>query len=416
MIRRVLSAGIARFLGALFGFGLSVVVGRNLGAAGAGQFFLAVTIVTLISQVTRFGFPYHLMRLGAVCRDQGSLGPLRPVYVRSLGLATLFATAVGLGMGLGSGWIATHLIQKPDMASLVTVFAVTLVPFTVLWVNAGLFKGIGSAEIANLIEAGMLPALAVGLLLLIGIGDPHGAAIVYLAASAAGAVGSTALVFWKLRHGRPDPATPVDLGMGYGLGTTVVAVTGYLILWLPFMILGRVASDEALGAFSVAQRTVMVIGMVNVVINSVYLPSFSAAHAAGDVRRIRRALRTTALFMVAGTAPFVAAIFVAPHMVLKIFGAGFESGAGPLMILTAASFVSMFFGPADEVLLMFGDTRSLRRITYAVLAVEALAAIALIPSYPLTGAAVITGIALVARRVGSWIIVQTHVRKMAATR
>lgn len=413
MFHRVVFSGLARGAGAAFGFGLSVIIGRRLGPIGAGHFFLGMTVMTLLSQVTRFGYPYHLLRHGSVYWTRAELTRLRGLYVRSLVTPLVLSLAAGGLMWILSGWLAADVFRKPELESVFRGFAVALVPFTTLWINAGLFKSIKMPEVANLTEAGFLPFAVVILLLLLGVRDADGSAIAYLAAASAVALATTLAAIRKLtrRKGTATSGGSVPNGLSYGFATTVVAVCNYLILWAPFILLGRVADGAVAGAYSAAQRTVMLLSLVNVVVNSVYLPVFSTAHAVRDPKTLRRTYRVSTAIMVAGTAPLGLIVFAMPQTVLGIFGAGFETGAVALQVLVVGYVVSMLFGPADEMMLMFGDTRELRTIAFVVLGAEAILAVLLIPPGQAVAAAAITGGAFVARRLlAAWCVRRTIAR------
>ena len=156
----------------------------------------------------------------------------------------------------------------------------------------------------------------------------------------------------------------------------------------------------------------MVVGMVTVVVNSIYLPQFARTYARLDPRGIRKALRNSVLLTVGGAGLPVLVMAVLPAQVLMLFGRDFTAAALPLQILAGCYFLSLLFGPTDEVLLMFGSTAVLRNIGVLVLAGELILIVLWIPSGLGVAAAWITGGSLFVRRLLTWIWVKKAIHGM----
>lgn len=407
MIRRVLASGAARGAGAAAGLLLSIVVARLVGVGGAGQFFYALTIIGLISKVTRWGYAFHILRFAAGPGEPGGQRRQLVVAQRAVLVVTAFSLLGGIGLALSGLGPLANLVAGPVGRENVGIFAAALTPFTLVWIYAAYYKAVRRPEWANFYESGVVPLLTVIFALSFGVTTTWQLGVAYLAAGIAVAVYATAeLLRSAHRHRALTLRMPgLTWGLRFGLATTVVAVSNYLVQYAPFLALGQYASPDVVGGFSVAQRVVQVVNMIPLVVCSVYLPGFARAWEAGDFRLLRRMYRNTILFMVAGTAPLVAAIAIRPDLVMRLFGEGFDVGQMPLVILALGYFASMFLGPSEEILLMFGRAGSLRNIALGTLVAEWILVLVVVPRFLGEGAAAVTVVAFVARRLLAAVVV-----------
>jgi O-antigen/teichoic acid export membrane protein len=194
----------------------------------------------------------------------------------------------------------------------------------------------------------------------------------------------------------------------------VVAVSNYLVQYAPFLVLGRFASDDMLGSFGAAQRVVMAVNMLNLVVGSVYFPHFAEAWRQGATAKLRRMYRTTVLIQVLGSLPVLVLILARPTWVLGAFGEGFAAGVPALLVLSVGYWLSMFLGPSEGALLMFGEADSLRNAAFWVLLVELVAVFWLVPRHLDVATAAITAAAYLARRLWARLLVARSLRRLAA--
>ena len=92
----------------------------------------------------------------------------------------------------------------------------------------------------------LCPTVMILLLVSLGLSSVRAAPCVYLGASCLMALGSTVWVLMILRKspGNIDSVGDTPGGWRYGFSATMTVVSSFLELWVPFLVLGRVAPDE----------------------------------------------------------------------------------------------------------------------------------------------------------------------------
>ena len=99
-LRRLARGGALNLVGyvvsGVLAFALAVVVTRLVGARGAGIFFAAVAVFTILSNITELGADTGAVRFIARLREQGRFGDLRPLVWIALVPSVAVATLAGI--------------------------------------------------------------------------------------------------------------------------------------------------------------------------------------------------------------------------------------------------------------------------------------------------------------------------------
>jgi O-antigen/teichoic acid export membrane protein len=178
--------------------------------------------------------------------------------------------------------------------------------------------------------------------------------------------------------------------------------SAYLSSFTDVLVLSFFVSPAEIAIYFAATRIIQVVNLVPfaAMVGTAHL--FSAAHARADHDELKRLVRHVSIstFLVAGMA--VALILVIGDWMLALFGAGFSAGYLPLAILAAGVVARVAAGPGEDILNMTGHG-GLSASTYlAIMAVGIPLNVALIIPFGVTGAALATSIALIARAVWLW--------------
>lgn len=367
---------------------LQVVLARALGPVEFGAFSFAIAFLGICLIFAKCGLDTALVRLVAACQAAGDAAGLRG----AVRFATRFAPIAGACVGI----VAAALMMATGGAPvplLVIGLAAAIVPVAARSeLNAAALRGFrrlgaaltGDGIVRPLVTLGALAALwamapawltAAGALTVFGIGT------------------CVSAFFSSTVLGRHVPAgsAPVSREQARGwllLGMSLMIANGSLVTMyaLDALLLGVLRTPVEAGFFSVAARIAL---FVLFVMNAAQLAAAPRLAAARDDRlRLRTLVRhVNQLSVVAGIA--VAALFLlAAEPLLALFGTEFVAGAPALRILVLAQLINVMTGPTGVLLSMTGRER-----TYAVLLVSGLGlqlvlALALIPRFGLSGAAV----------------------------
>ena len=141
------SALAIRLFGTAIGFFVSVLIARLLGPNGAGVYFLAISVVTILSTVGRVGFDNTVVRFVAAHASQSEWSDV--LYTCRIALITVSVASLLLGLTLlvGAEWISATLFNKPFMETPLRIASVAVLPLSFSMILAEVLREIGRAHV-----------------------------------------------------------------------------------------------------------------------------------------------------------------------------------------------------------------------------------------------------------------------------
>jgi O-antigen/teichoic acid export membrane protein len=377
-------------------FGLYVVVGRLLGPAGAGTYFLALTITTIAAVLGRVGLDTTLLRFTAANASVGDWVAVKGVYRKSLGIAMAAAGTTALLIVAGAHSSAAKLFGDAAVAGPLAVMSLSVVPLALLTLHGQSLQGLRRIRDANLVNGVGVPLLSlVGVLLLVPRWGVLGAAWAHVAACCA----TFAVSIWMWRRATPQLAPlaghiATDELLQSSIPMFWVSALQLVIAWASTLSLGFWASAADVGTFGVANRTATLTSFVLIAINSIAAPKFAALYRLGDMATLGRIARNSTKLMAGLAAPVLATFVIFPRQVLGLFGDGFSGSPQVLSILALGQFVNVITGSVGYLLTMCGYER-LQRNNFALCAALSVALnVLLVPRMGAMGAAIATSTTL----------------------
>jgi O-antigen/teichoic acid export membrane protein len=390
-------------LNALFGFVLGVVVTRGLEASGAGVFFEAIALFTILATVAQLGANAGLVRMlpRYLALDRGAdlRGCIRvalsPVVVAGSMLAgLLFGLAPQLADLLSRGIDSSSLsVSLRALAPFLPLAAATTVA---LAGTRALGSMVPYVAIESIGKAAIRPVLVV-IVLAGGLGS-LAVALAWALPILAGLVGAVLWLVVLLRRAEQGQAHSTRAATAtrnlaadfwrFAAFRGVAAILQILILWLGILFVGALASSREAGIYGAASRYVTVGGFVLQAVLLVIGPQISGLLARGSLERAANVYQASTVWLTALSFPLYLSLAVFAPLALSIFGPEFESGTVALVILSLAMLVNMATGPVSVVLLMAGKSSWNLANNAAAVAVNIVLNVLLIPGFGITGAAV----------------------------
>ncbi len=403
-------AFLARGLGAALAFGVGVAVTRALGPAGAGIYFLAVTLATIASVLGRLGLDQLLVRRIAAARAAQSHGRLRGVGRAGPMLAATVSTAVSVALFALAPLLEERLFHMQGLATTVRAIAVGVLPLSLVTVYGECLRGFGRTGTSQLVQIALPPAATLALLAialpLLGR-TPSAAAWAFVGGSALAAL--VAAATWR------RAVAPLSLAKPEGSARELaraafpflgVSLLSLALAWISMLALALRGDAAEVGLFAVAYRTATVTSLILVAVNAAAAPRFAEMAAHSDRAALGRGARQAALLTSAFALPLLVAFWVAPGGILSLFGPGFEQGATVLAILATGQFVNVLTGSVGELLMMSGHERVLRAALCAAVALSLALHALLVPAIGVVGAALANAITLAALNVSALVLVR----------
>ena len=393
VVRGTALAFVLKVLGAGLAFGFNVAVARLLGAEGAGLYFLALSVTAIGSVIGRVGLDSALLRFVAAHATQGEWGKVKGVYVLGMQIAVAASGAVTLIVFLASPWMAVALFNKPELADPLRWMSLSILPFTLLNLQAESLKGLKSIRDAMVVQGVGVPL--VGLLLIVPLAQSSGVlgiSLAYLTGTSVVAV----LGIWAWRrtvagHMADSIFFPFkELWTSCRSLFLVSVLNGAILPWTPLFLLGIWELSAEVGVFGAALRVAILVSFFLVAINNVAAPKFASLYARGEVEALGKVARRSALFLTILASPVLLTMIFAGGWVMSLYGKGFSEGGVVLAILAFGQIVNAACGPVGCLLTMSGNEKKLRNGTVITLVLQLVLCVALIPWFGIEGAAVAT--------------------------
>lgn len=389
--------------------GLYIIAARSLGVHDAGLFFLCLTWIGLASTFARLGLERavtrHVAAELAVGQGRAAGRALRTGLIWT-GLA---AAAIALLTAAMAGPVSQLLFGAPDLETPLRLSALALVPQTLTITIGSALAGLKRGVAAQFVQNALWPVLTLAALLA-GVGDLDALVLALSGALALSALAGMVLLA-RDRHRFADRPTPAE-EHAETLPTLwhtarplfVVELVQVSLASLPVLALGMFVDAASVGAFSVANRISMLVWVVIISIGTFAAPNYAELHRRGEMARLKAMNRGVMLSVAALGLPLVTVMMAVPDRLLGLVGEGFGSGATALCILAAGQMVNCLLACQDIRLAMTGRGDVLRRLNLLQLATCAALGAILIPAFGMTGAALVTAVAVAQGAIGTSLV------------
>jgi O-antigen/teichoic acid export membrane protein len=409
-LRRLARGGTLNLVGfvlsGLFAFALAIVVTRLVGARGAGTFFAAVAVFTIVSNITELGADTGIVRYVARLREQGRGSELASLMRIALIPAAVLATVAGAATVIWAVPLA-DVFSRSDPAEVATylrVFGWCIPLATISTIALAGTRGFGSMRAFVAIDSISVPALKPTLILVAAIGGvtTTGLALGWAIPEALACVVSV-LVLWRMvRRDRPSQgAAPADEGSlaaafwRFSAPRGVAAAFQITIIWFDLLLLSHFRAASEVGVYGAASRAVTFGTFALQAIRLAIAPQISRLLARGDRTGAQTVYQTATWWLIVASWPVFLVFAVFGPLLLGVFGTGFDQGATALAILSVAMLVNLGTGNVTVVLLMGGKSSWNLVNTAIALALNIGLNLLLIPRYGIEGSAIAWAVSII---------------------
>jgi O-antigen/teichoic acid export membrane protein len=365
MLVKAAIAGLAKGVAAIVGITLTAILARVLGADEAGLFFLGLSLLMGLSVVFRLGLDDLVLRamgaeyLSVACQSKLNTGLIWIVLATvPFSLVTfLFADAISVAV-----------FKKPEFAVVLEYCMLALPATSLFMLLASAFQGVHRVVAVVVFQNLGVSVIFLTLFALLFILSPHSATAETAAAIyffSAVLVLGFGLWLW-FRQPQVQFIFPVIKNSEIWESSSKMWFVNAMSVAAPYggiLIAGAYVQSQELAYLVAAQRTASLIAFVLVVVNTVVAPSYSRLWNEGDLPAIKRLAKSSTRAMLVLALPIVIAMVLFSGVIMRFFGAGFESGAGLLVIIAVGQLINVATGSVSFLLNMTGHERDMRNVT-----------------------------------------------------
>lgn len=354
--RRVGSVLLTRGFGSIAQFCLSVALGRTLGSAGTGLFFLFSNWSFIVATIGGLGLATYVLRhVSAQGNPTGSASTLvLKAIVRASGATTL----LGIMIGAGSAVAAAATSIDPAYSVVLLYVALAACAVGILRIASDGLKATGRPLPGLICEFAFVPALTVGALIAaISFGyavDVRLAMGLYAGATYLSAV---LAVLWMTRCSSDQVTTPVSIENRELPRFWLISMINILMMSCPYLLLPLVATESEMGQFGVAHRLIALSATIVAALSSIFGPAFARCRAEGDLAGLHGLYARSRVYTFGCYLPLFAVYVAYPEKILGFFGNDFAAGTGLLVIMAAGRLVNSATGLTEHFLTMTGGER-----------------------------------------------------------
>lgn len=390
LLKFILSVAV-RALGAFSTIFLSIYLGRKLGAAESGLFFLTFTIITVLASVARLGLDNTVLRFTGSSDSNSDIKT--DVLYKSFTLTIITSTLLFISVFLFSSQIANYIFYKNELAPLLTTMSASIISislFTLVSMSLQGDRKIISAVIFLNISTNFLLIIFMSLF---EITSPVNTARVFVISSFVTLICSS--LWWHRKTHSPNGSLiPWQILFSSCLPLFVVVIMTQMIQFSGQLIGGAWLTSTEIAQLSVAQRTAMLTSFILMAVNLVVAPNFALLYKNNELKKLQTLAVKSVRIMVTISAPILVLMLFMPTKIMAIFGEGFAEGAIFLQILAIGQFINVITGSVGYLLSMSGHEKDLRNTVLMTGSFAITLSFILIPIYGAIGSAISTALAV----------------------
>jgi O-antigen/teichoic acid export membrane protein len=376
-----------------------IVLARILGANGVGEVLLAISVVKVSTQISKFGMEETLMRFIPVYVDQKDPRRLKGTIYFALKICIVISIIFVFLILLLSKFIAINLFHSTMLLKLLPVIAVAIPAGVIRDVIGGILKGYKDTYKALLPENLISPLfrLAVFLFLtLIGVSSFY-AVIAFITGEILSMILSIRFLSQRLAAVR-DAKKQCENRRVLKVAYTIILASFSMFLFsqTDILIIGMLKTTQTVGIYGIAAKLVFLGNFPSYAFGTIMPPIFSSAYASGDFDELNRVARKSIRWILSMAIPIILLLVLEGKFVLRYFyGPEFEAGYTVLLVLTAAYLISTSAGIVGLFLQMTGQHKVFMKLNIFFLLLNVILNIILVTFFGMLGAAVATAFCIV---------------------
>ena len=385
-------AFVVRIGAAIAAFLMNVFVARYLGINSSGLFFLAFSVIQIVSTIVRFGADNVILRFVGIYSAEDKWTFVRGIVYYTSVLILIFSVLVTAFILFFSKDISVYIFKKIDLEPSLFWISISIPCIAVSTIIAMALQGLRRILYSVSIQNIFIPIF---LILLILVFHPHNASkmsFFYFVASFMTLVISMILWFFVVPGGEKEFDTKLIIDNCKPLW--IVAILQQVIQYGGQFIAGIYCKPAILGQLAVAQRTSILILFVGIAINLVSAPKIAAFYSQGRMLELKNYSINITRIMILFSTPLLIFIYIFPDFILSIFGKGFTDGAWMLKILCTGQYINLLTGSVGYLLMMSGHNKEFKNITIISGIIALVLNLVLVNLYGGIGAAIAIAIAI----------------------
>lgn len=361
---------------------------RTYGAAAWGVFVTLQALVMVMTRVTILGFD-KAMLWWIPNRGQAGYGALRPA-IRTVIASSVVATAV---LGLGAEPLLHAWTGRPAAhVESLRIMLIGLAPFSVTELLLHASMGRRRMEASVIVRETLTPAALIGFALVFHAMDvvENGLAWAFLSSN----VLAMFVAVLYHRTAFPDSSVvesswrvPRDL-FGYAVPLWFAEIANSFLLRVSALVIAAFTDPVTVGVWGIVQQFGTAMRTIRGAFDSIVTVIAADIARFHDAHRLSSVLSYAAQLVTLTQFPLFAFLLIFADVILPLYGAGFERGTTPLIVLCSLWLLNGAAGLVGVVIAGYGKSKLTLLNTIVTVLAQVGLMVWLVPRYGLIGGAI----------------------------
>jgi O-antigen/teichoic acid export membrane protein len=415
---------IGTIVGMFFGFTGNVIIVRYLTTTEYGLFSLALTVVSVLINLSDIGLIEGTPRYIAYFAGKEENKRISGVITSAIQIVLIVSLLCSVLIVVLAGWIS-GLLKNDDLSTILKILSLTIVFTNLANILVNIFRGFGIAKVKVYFINIITPAVRILFFAAAVVLGLSLAGVVYAYVSAI-IIATVLLCAYSMRNmpfsseriGRQmeinreknDIENEIDIKIKKEIKRDSLLTRELVYFSLPLfgqdvlmlvivstdkLMLGYFKTPEAVGMYNVSFSFANLIPLTLASLIFIYLPIASQLYAKGLFNELSRTYVVVTKWVFSASLPVFLVLFLFPNTVLNIvYGPRYVQAGAALQILALGFFAHCFLGPNAGTLIAMGRTRLTLMNTLVRTFMNVGLNFLLIPSMGIVGAAVASAVSL----------------------
>lgn len=381
------------FLGNGAGFALDylfiIIITRFVDSSIVGLFFIIITLINILSIISRIGLNEGVLRYVALYNSQDNREKAKAIYLLSLYIVLGVSVILSLVIGWQSNFIA-GLFHVPKASHLIRIFLLSMPLVAISKILLSVFQSLKEVKKMAYLQGFILP---ISMIIIFFILHVFGRDTISLFLAYFSSYLLVCSLAYKMINKLFDNIQPNYMGLDYqkvlqfSLPLAFVGILSLVNGQIDILILGWLRKTSEVSIYVVAFKLSLICVAFLGAFNYIFSPIIVELHNQKELIRLEEIFKVLTRWLLILSLPVYFVLVTSPGAILVMFGKSYVYGALPLIILCSGQLVNMGTGSVGPILTMTGKSVVALVNTILFIIMNVIFDLYWVPGYGVLGAA-----------------------------
>jgi len=382
---------LGRIFGSIMGFFFSLIAARLMGAAVYGQIVYVMTIIILLTVITKLGLSEGLVQNISKLTTAGKLKRRNSLISFSILTVVISSSFIAIFIFIFSDFIALNILNKSQLSNLLKIMSPFLIIFTLVELSPGIYRGIKvirhhvignsliltSLKLISLIITGYLGYRINGLIFSYYISFTFALIYLYYKIYKLNLLGTIS---------KKEISSYKNL-LIFSYPLFMSGLLHFFIARIDIFMIGYFLNSSDVGIYTIALKVGTLINFMLFSFNTIFAPNIASLFYNNQLEKLKRLYQVITKWIFTLNIFVFALILLLSKEIMTVFGSEFIIGSAALILISIGQLFNAAVGTAGSVNVMTGYPKSELYISIIVFVLNISLNYYLIPRYGINGAA-----------------------------